>query len=66
MTSLDTFCQESNAKHRIERKPRKRCKSWNYHCKIPLDEENNEIVISGESVICLSKDGQSLIVSKKF
>jgi len=45
------------------RKPRKRCKSWNHNSKIPIDEDlgNVENFVSGESVICLSRDGNQLI-----
>jgi len=45
------------------RKPRRRCKSWNYNSKIPIDVElpDAENFVSGESVICLSRDGDQLI-----
>ena len=47
------------------RKPRRRCKSWNYNSKIPIDVElpDAENFVTGESVICLSRDGDQLIVS---
>ena len=46
------------------RKPRRRCKSWNHNSKIPSEEEleNAENFVSGESYICVSRDGQQLIV----
>ena len=46
------------------RKPRRRCKSWNYNSKIPIDVElpDAENFVTGESVICLSRDGDQLIV----
>lgn len=45
------------------RKPRRRCKSWNYNSKIPIDVElpDAENFVTGESVICLSRDGDQLI-----
>jgi len=45
------------------RKPRRRCKSWNHNSKIPFEEEleNAENFVSGESCICVSRDGQQLI-----
>jgi len=45
------------------RKPRRRCKSWNYNSKIPIDVEipDAENFVTGESMICLSRDGDQLI-----
>ena len=48
------------------RKPRRRCKSWNYTNTIPVEESdgNDENFVSGASVICLSKDHLQLFVSR--
>ena len=58
-------CQHQIPSQQIKRRRRKRCNSWNFNSRIPVEEttENEENLVSGQSVICLSMDGSQLIVS---
>ena len=45
---------------------RRRCSTWNHTSTIPIEESdtNAEHLVKGEALVCVSKDGSTLMVSK--
>ena len=57
-------------KHQISnsRPRRRRCSTWNHTSTIPIEESedgaNAEHLVKGEALVCVSKDGSTLMVSE--
>ena len=45
---------------------RRRCSTWNHTSTIPIEESdsNAEHLVKGEALVCISKDGSTLMVSE--